>query len=81
MANISLNSFLEVIEVERELFTKVRAMSLSMKLVKNQTEVKKYWPLPLVAARAEEGSFVVPIAQIGELSGTGSILRVSHSFL
>ena len=44
----SPNRILEVTKVKRVLFTKVRAMFFLGKLVKNQMEVKKFWPLPLL---------------------------------
>ena len=46
-------------------------MSFLGKLVKNRTKVKKYWPLPPVVARVEEGSFFMFATQIEEPNGTG----------
>ena len=37
-------------------------------------EMKKYWPLPLVVAWVGDGSSIIFAAQIGEPSGTSSIL-------
>ena len=34
--------------------------------------MKKYWPLPLVASRVENGSFVIPTTQSEKPSGIGS---------
>ena len=80
VADRSSNRFFEAIEAEYELFIKVRTMSFLGKLVKNQTEVSKYWPWPPVVARTGEGSSIVLVAQIGEPSGTGSAPRVSLFF-
>ena len=52
LADESQNRVFEVMEAEVMFFTRVRAMSLSRNLVKNQTVMKKYWPLPLIASRA-----------------------------
>ena len=43
------NRLSEATEDEHVLFTKVRAMSFSGKLVKDQVVVKKHWALPSIA--------------------------------
>ena len=56
------------------LFIKVREMSFSKNLVKDQTVVKKHWHLASVTVRVERGSFIVFFSQIEEFNGTGSPL-------
>ena len=61
------------------IFFKLRKLSFSETLVKNETVMRKHWPQPSIAARVGEGPLVDSAFQIGNLVVLVHLHRYSFS--
>ena len=57
LADGSQNRFLEATKAKAMIFSKVRKLSFSGHLVKDESVVRKHWHQPLVTDRVGEGSY------------------------